>query len=79
MTWGEIEQQTSHVGNISIDNPKFDPYVRVRLEQIGLGDIDDLYHFSAATKSARVWGVRIHEYFYFLWWDPHHLVYRSRR
>jgi hypothetical protein len=77
MTWGEIEEKTKSVGGIPLENPKFHPYVNVRLHQLGINDVDNLYHLRV-TKRGRLWGIRIAEEFYLLWWDRNHDVFRSK-
>ncbi len=44
-----------------------------RLLELSLDDYDELYRLRLGGAK-RLWGIRDHECFYILWWDPKHTV-----
>lgn len=44
-----------------------------RLEERGLDDVEGLYEFTLSNRE-RVWGIRVENICYLLWWDPNHDV-----
>ena len=74
MKWGEIEGNHHHL--ISITNICKD--AKNRLLEIGKDDYQDLFSFGLSGIE-RLWGIRQHEAFYILWWDPNHSVCPSKK
>jgi hypothetical protein len=50
-----------------------------RLKEIYMDDIDDLFQLVGTDQKCRIWGIRNNHIFYFLWWDPNHLVYPTEK
>lgn len=44
-----------------------------RLVEIRLDDLDELWRLRIDARK-RLWGVRVRDIFYILWWDPEHAV-----
>ena len=72
MTWIQIQQ--AELGHpIPKDDPDLLADAPKRLEEIGKGDYD-LYSLRV-TGAGRIWGIKVEDLFYVLWWDPAHAVY----
>lgn len=57
----------------------FQPSVQQRFTKLGLDHLADaLWEFRLGGKP-RVWGVRVDDVCYIVWWDPHHSVYPSKK
>lgn len=51
---------------------------RTRLQELKLDDLDELFRFRL-TGRERLWGVRLDNVFYSLWWDPKHEICPSNK
>jgi hypothetical protein len=77
MTWAEIlkaaggRSNGNNSHNVPIEN--LDKSARDRLEELGQGDIDELFSLRLAGKE-RVWGIKIGSLVKILWYDPKHEV-----
>jgi hypothetical protein len=83
LTWKEIRHQmyfpktkTGHTRNHAIPLDRLGREAQDRLEELGLGDLDELFVFRV-DFSGRLWGVNIPDsnVFALLWWDADHQVY----
>lgn len=74
MTWHEVEGDRHHA--ISID--RLSKEARVRLEELNLDDIDEIFSL-ALTGRSRMLGIRDRNVFRVLWWDPDHKVCPSKK
>ncbi len=74
MTWHEIRRTGSHAIPVS----EICPDARRCLEEIGLGDTDELFSLRLTGKQ-RLWGIRDREILRILWWDPEHHVCPSAK
>lgn len=72
LTWADIRKRDHPV---AISN--LIPKAQKRLEQVGQGDIDELWRVRF-TGMQRVWGIPHLDEFRVLWWDPEHEVCPSR-
>ncbi len=69
MRWNEIPPDRHHLIPIT----RICKEAKERLAMIGKDDYQDLFSFSLSGRE-RLWGIRQHEAFYILWWDPDHSV-----
>lgn len=76
MTWQEIEQSRSHKCHF-IDVDDLQKQARDRLDQIGQGDVDQVFSLHLSGPE-RVFGIRDRWIFKILWWDPEHAVCKSK-
>ncbi|MDM8548969.1 hypothetical protein QUF72_02780 [Desulfobacterales bacterium HSG2] len=74
MTWHEIRRTGSH----SIPVSEICHEAGTRLEEIGLGDTDELFSLRLSGKQ-RLWGIRDRETLRILWWDPEHQICPSAK
>lgn len=76
-TWDEAySNKGSGLKHIKLANMP-DRAVR-RLEDLGLDDVEGLYEFTLSNRQ-RVWGIRVDNICYLLWWDPDHDVYPTEK
>lgn len=76
-TWDEAyNNRGSGLKHIPIDN--LPGKARKRLEKLKLDDVDGLWEFRLSGLE-RVWGVRMGNVCYLLWWDPDHKVFPSTK
>ena len=75
-TWLEIENEVSgkHKRNKSYTIDKICHEAQRRLGEIQLEDLDEIFRFRLASRQ-RLYGFRICEVFFILWWDPDHKIY----
>lgn len=84
MTWGEIRKQTHDKSNKSkhhflTDIEKFSKAAQERVKIIlSPEDTDRIYSFAFNNK-LRIVGLRDHEKFHVLWYDPEHKIYPSSK
>lgn len=78
MTGGERRRGAKHK-SIPVENLCSE--AQARLEEIGLGDWDELFRFRTGNMH-RLWGIIVDEngakIFYPIWWDPDHKVCPSK-
>lgn len=74
MKWREIEGDENHIISVA----KISKDAKKRLTDINKSDHQDLFSFRLTGKK-RLWGIRIREEFYILWWDPNHTVYPVKK
>lgn len=75
-TWAE-SSGTGSVGVIKeIPTESISSKAQKRLEALKLDDAPQLCEFRLTSKQ-RVWGVRLDQVCYVLWWDPDHTVFKS--
>jgi len=72
MKWHEILNKKNHEIKIS----KITVQARKRLEKLRLDDIESLVSLTIEGP-IRIWGIKVHNYFKVLWWDPLHKVYQN--
>ena len=83
LSWKEIEQMSRNTrrkgGAMHHSMPVeiLERDARDRLDAIGMGQLDELFSFHVGSKK-RVWGLREGAKYSLLWWDPGHLVYKSK-
>ncbi|MDR1426208.1 MAG: hypothetical protein LBJ08_00390 [Bifidobacteriaceae bacterium] len=82
LTWQEINEslyrpktKAAHSRNHAIPVAELAREARDRLEELGLGEIDELFVFRV-DYAGRLWGVNIPDspVFCILWWDGNHRV-----
>lgn len=76
MTWNEISVQGKYLHH-SVAVCDLIPAARKRLQQLGLGDLDQLFRFRLANLE-RLWGYRDRNVMNVLWWDPKHEICPSK-
>ena len=72
MRWTEIIARDH-----SVPLGKLVPRARRRLIELKLDDVDELWRFKL-NGLKRLWGIRVGDCFYALWWDPEHAVCPSK-
>jgi hypothetical protein len=74
-TWAEIESETSgrRRRNKAYDVSAICVEARRRLAEIQLEDLDEVFRFRIGALP-RLYGFRIAEVFFILWWDPAHKI-----
>ncbi|WP_156967987.1 hypothetical protein [Methylosinus sp. PW1] len=79
-TWLEIENEVSgkHKRNKSYPIYKICPEAQARLVDIQLEDLDEIFRFRVGFTQ-RLYGFRICDVFFILWWDPEHKIYPLSR
>jgi len=68
-TWAGMGQAGSHfvaVGRIA-------PEAQRRLPQLQLDDVDELFSARIGARG-RIWGTRVRDTLFLMWWDPEHRV-----
>jgi hypothetical protein len=76
-TWNEIfsadraNQHDVEVGDLIKD-------AQDRLTDLKLDDFDSLFRFRFSGKE-RLWGVKLENIFYIVWWDPNHEICPSAK
>ncbi len=73
MKWHEILNRNNHEVKIDLIDKK----AIKRLEELRLDDIETLVSLRV-MGAVRIWGIRTHNCFRVLWWDPNHQVYPSK-
>ena len=73
MKWSEILGRNNH--EVTIE--QIDRKAQKRLRQLNLDDIETLVSLRI-MGSVRIWGIRVHNRFKVLWWDPKHQVFPSK-
>lgn len=82
MTWAEIQQATG--GRLSGNNNHFLSVedcckdAKKRLEEIGLPDCDQIFSLRISGK-LRLHGIKDGRVLRFIWYDPNHSVYESKK
>lgn len=72
-TWKEIRHQ-SRKHDHPIEPAQIIARAQERLQVVTRGQYEELWRFRF-TGACRIWGVRIQQIFYVLWWDPQHKIY----
>lgn len=73
MKWSEILGRNNHEVNID----QIDKKAQKRLKQLNLDDIETLVSLRI-MGAVRIWGIRVHNSFKVLWWDPKHQICTSK-
>jgi len=76
MTWGEILRASRGSGNTlhhEVEIEKICADANRRLRRLRYDDLDTLFSLSVNGRR-RLWGKRVNEILYIVWWDPHHTV-----
>jgi len=76
-TWAQIlteDKKAQH--DVALES--LIPDAQAQLQKMKLDDFDALFRFRFSGKE-RLWGVRIDNIFYLLWWDPEHEVCPSTK
>lgn len=74
-TWAESYSKKG-AGVKQVQTAGIVPAAEERLRRLQLDDAPGLWEFRL-TGTQRVWGVRIGEVCYLIWWDPNHTVWPS--
>lgn len=76
-TWGEIDRNKKNNHSSPISGMSY--AARKRLNDLNIDARDQVVLYSLRlTGKERIWGIREGSEFYFLWWDPEHVVYPSQ-
>lgn len=73
MKWEEILNRNNHEVNIS----QIIKDAQKRLRELNLDDIETLVSLRI-MGAVRIWGIRVHNCFKVLWWDPEHKIFPSK-
>lgn len=67
--------------NHPIPPEKISPKAQERLSELGYDDAPNLYQLEIKNGKGlqRLWGLKMHNIFQILWWDPNHEVCPSRK
>jgi hypothetical protein len=78
MTWSELQRAGQHPPVTEIDIGAFDRDGQTRLGEIFEDDVASLWELHLGGLP-RLWGIRDRDMYYFVWWDPNHLVCPSHK
>lgn len=73
MKWREILNRNNH----EIEKYRITKQAQKRLTELNMDDIESLVSLRI-MGAVRIWGIRVHNCFKVLWWDPEHQVYPSK-
>ena len=73
MKWHEILNRNNHEIKIC----RITKEAQRRLVELNIDDIETLVSLRI-MGAVRIWGIRVHNCFKVLWWDPEHQVYPSK-
>jgi hypothetical protein len=76
-TWGQLLAEAPD-NQHDIPVTHLIPAAMDRLVAKNLDDLDSLFRFRLSGKE-RLWGARMDNIFYLIWWDPEHLVCPSSK
>jgi len=84
LTWSEIHNQQTggrsrHKKHHSQGLGTVCPEAQARLTALGLDEVFEDYFRFRLGGTKRLWGTRIGDVFYVLWWDAHHQVYPTEQ
>lgn len=82
MTWADIRKQTHDRGKSKhhfLDGENLSPEAKERIKKMKLEQYSDMIFSFALQNKLRIVGIREHEHFHVLWYDPNHEICPSKK